>query len=89
MRPHGKCLVRALVVVELDPVADCAGRVSHTFETLSMDTLLFQRPDQALHHAVLLRTMGRDELLTKTVAFDQGRVFPRREDEAVTPSECR
>ena len=42
------------MVVELDPVADCAGGMSQAFETLAMNALLFQGPDQALHHAVLL-----------------------------------
>jgi hypothetical protein len=56
-----------------------------TFETLAMDALLFQGSDQPLHHAVLLRTMGRDELLAQAVTFDQG-VLPRSEDEAIVGS---
>lgn len=75
--------MRAFVVVELDPVADCSGRVREAFEALPVDALFLQRSDQALHHTVLLRRMGRDELLTQAIAFDQGRVLPRREDEAV------
>lgn len=63
--------MRAFVVVEPDPVADSTGRMSQAFEALAMDALLFQGPDHALHHAVLLGTMGRDELLAQSVTFDQ------------------
>lgn len=57
------------MVVEADPVADCTRGVLDAVEALAMNTLLFQRPDHTLDHSVLLRTMGRDELLPQTVAF--------------------
>ena len=53
------------VVVEADPVGDGAGRVLNAVEALAMDALLFERPDHALDHAVLLRAVRRDELLTQ------------------------
>ena len=71
--------MRSLVVVEADPVADGTRGVLDAVEALAMDALLFQGPDHTLDHAVLLRAVGRDELLPQAVAFDQGRVFPARE----------
>ena len=71
------------VVVELEPVADRTCRMSQAFETLAMDTLLFQRLDQALHLAVLLRTIRRKELPAQTLAFDQGRVLPSSKDKTI------
>ena len=63
-------------VVELYPVTDGTACMGQAFEALAMDALLFQRTDQAFHHAILLGTMWRDELLTKAVTFYQRRVFP-------------
>lgn len=73
----------AAMVVEADPVADGAGRMLDAVEALAVDALLFQRPDDAFDHAVLLRAVWRDELLLQAVAFDQGGVFPTGEDEAI------
>lgn len=52
--------MRAAMVVEADPVADGAGDMLDAVEALAMDALLFQGPDQAFDHAVLLRTVRRD-----------------------------
>ena len=60
---HPKCLVWALVVVERDPVADHAAGVLQGLKAVPTRALLFQGSDNALHHAVLLRTMRRDEFL--------------------------
>ena len=70
-------------VVEADPVADGACRVLDAVEALAMDALLFQRPDHAFDHAVLLRAMRRDELLLQAIASDQRGVAAAGEDEAV------
>ena len=53
------------------------------FEAATMDVLLFQRPDQALHHAVLLGTVRRDELLLETIAAHKLGVGTRREDQPI------
>ncbi len=66
------------MVVEADPVADRTRGVLDAVGALAMNTLLFERPDHTLDHSVLLRTMGRDELLPQAVAFHQGRVFSAR-----------
>lgn len=72
--------MRAAVVVEGDPVADGAGRVLDAVEALAMDALLFERPDHALDHAVLLRALRRDELLFQSIAADEGGVAPTGEE---------
>lgn len=53
------------------------------FEAVSMGTLFFKRSDDTLHHAILLGAMGRDELLTKTIAANQGCVATRGKHEPV------
>lgn len=75
--------MRASVVVDADPVTDGAGRVLDAVEALAMDALLFQCPDHALHHAILLRAMRRYELLLQAVASDQRGVAAAGEDQAV------
>ena len=70
----------AAVVLEADPVADGACRVLDAVETLALDALLFQCPDDAFDHAVLLRAVWRDELLLQAVAADQRGVAPRCEE---------
>lgn len=57
--------MRTPVVVELDPVADHPDRVLLALEAIAVCTLLLQRADDTLDHAVLLRAMRRDELLTR------------------------
>lgn len=61
----------AAVVVEADPVADGACRVLYAVEALAVDALFFQCPDHTLDHAVLLRAMRRDELLSYSPIFGQ------------------
>lgn len=75
--------MRAAGVVEADPVADGTISVLDAVEPVAVNTLFFDRADHALDHAVLLRAMGRDELLLEAIAADQGRVFVAGEDEPV------
>ena len=63
--------MRPLVVVEADPVADHSAGVLQRLEAMPMYALLFERTDHSLHQAVLLRRVGRDELLSKSVAAYQ------------------
>ncbi len=42
------------VVVEADPLSDDPRGVLLGFEAMTMNALLFQRPDDAFDHAVLL-----------------------------------
>ena len=64
--------MRPAVVIKTDPIADYSAGVLQCVKPLPMDALLFQGSDHPLHHAVLLRTMRRDELLFKPIASDQG-----------------
>lgn len=65
--------MRAAVVVETDPVADDAVGVLDALEAVAVNALLLERPDDALHHAVLLRAVRGDELLLQAIAADQRR----------------
>jgi len=71
------------VVVEADPFSDDARGVFLSIEAVTMHTLLFQSPDNALDHAVLLWAVRGDELLSKPITAHETRVGPRGEDEAV------
>ena len=75
--------MRAAVVVEGVPVTDDAHRMLGAFEAVAMYALLLQRADEALDHAVLLRAVGRDELLLQPVAADNGCDVVAGEDQAV------
>jgi hypothetical protein len=68
--------VRPPGVVEADPLSDDARGVLLGFEAMTMRASFFQRPDNTFDHAVLLRTVRRDELLTKTVAARHQSVSP-------------
>ena len=72
------------VVVEADPLCDYARGVLLGFKAMTIHTLLFQRSDDPFDHAVLLRTVRRDELLPKTITAHETRVGSRGEDQAVT-----
>lgn len=54
---HAQRLVRAPMVVELDPVADHTGGVLLPFGPVAVNALLLQDAVDAFHHAVLLRTV--------------------------------
>ena len=75
--------MRAAVVVVTDPVTDDAVCVLDAFEAVPVNALLLERPDNALDHAVLLRTMRGDGLLFQAIAADQGREVAVCEDQAI------
>lgn len=81
--------MRALVVVDIDPVANYPVGVLQALETVAMDALLFHRPDQSFsfNQPVLLRCVGRDELLLQSIAFDQCRIAPTGKDQAIVQAE--
>ena len=62
------------VVVEAEPLCDDTRGVLLGFEVVTMYTLLFQRPDDPFDHAVLLRAVRGDELLSKPIAAREARV---------------
>ena len=74
----------SLVVVEVYPVTNHAAGMLSAFEAITMHALLLHCPDQPVHHAILLRTVRRDELLVQAIAAKQLRIFPASEDQAVS-----
>ena len=75
------------VVVEPNPVSNHSAGVLQGLESVAMHTLVFERADDPLHHAVLLWAVGGDELLLQTVALDQRRVAAACEDQSVVHAE--
>ena len=59
------------MIVEVYPISNRSCCVLKAFEAMPMDALLFQRTNDAFDHAVLLRTVRRNELLFKTIASDE------------------
>lgn len=55
---YAQRLVRALVIVEVDPVADRTAGMGHALEPLPVHALLLQAPDHPLDHPVLLGQCG-------------------------------
>ena len=62
-------------IVEVDPISDCSCCVLVAFKAMPVNALLFECPDDAFDHSVLLRAMGRDELLFKAIASNKPRVI--------------
>ena len=80
---HTERLMRAPGVVEPDPVTDDPAGMLPGFEAMPVQALFFQRADHALHQAVLLRAVRRDELLLQAVAAYQLRITVTGENQAV------
>ena len=70
-------------VVEPDPVTDDPAGMLAGLEAMPVQALFFQRADHALHQAVLLRAVRRNELLLQAVAAYQSRVTATGENQAV------
>ena len=64
--------MRAPGVVEFDPVTDDPTGMLPGLA--AVEALFFQRPDHALHQAVLLRAVWRDKLLLQAVSAYQSRI---------------
>ncbi len=82
----------ATLVVKADPVADDTAGMLHTLKAVSMYTLLLERSDYPLDHAVLLGVMRRDVLLAQPVASDQRSKAAACEHQAVIAAQqkrCR
>jgi hypothetical protein len=75
--------------VEVDPLADSAASVPEAFERPEPDALLFQAPEKALDHAVLLRALARDEFLAERVVPVGMPKSSALEDEAVVAADDR
>ena len=73
----------ALLVVEPDPVTQYTAGVLQGFEPVPVGTLLLDRADDPLDHAVLLRAVWGDELLLQSVASDQAGIAAAGENQAI------
>ena len=71
------------MVIKAYPVANHATGMLQGFEAVAMCTLLFQRPDHPLDHAILLWAVRRDELLAQPVAAHQRGVVTGRKNEPI------
>lgn len=76
-------LVRALLIIEGDPVSDWSRGVLLALEAMPVHALLLERSNDAFHHSVLLWTVWRAELLLQAVAAYPARVVPPGEQQAV------
>ena len=77
---HLQRLVGPSMVVELNPISNRATGVLQRLEAMAVHALLLERADHALDHAVLLRAVRRDELLTWAIPPYQGRVVVAGKD---------
>jgi hypothetical protein len=75
--------MRPALVVKPNPVTDDSIGMLQGLKPLTMNTLLFQGSDHTLDHPVLLRAVGRDELLLQAIAPDQGCEATASEDQAI------
>lgn len=75
--------MRALLVVERNPVSDHAQGIHLALKAVPVDALLLERPDHPFHHPVLLWAVWGDELLLQAVAAHQSGVVTTGEHQAI------
>ena len=73
-------------IVEVDPVSDYSGCVLKAFEAMPVDAFLFECPDYAFDHSVLLRAVRGDELLFQAIASNKTGVIAARKNQAIVRS---
>lgn len=74
-------------VVEADPLSDDARSVLLGLEAMTVYAPLLPDPADALDHAVMLRAVRRNEVLTKAITAREARIGPRDECEVVVGSQ--
>jgi len=74
--------MRPSVVVPLDSVANGAPRLLERLKRVLPDTLFFQAPKKPFEYPVLLRRIGRDELLPQAIVAAGLSESPTLEDRA-------
>src|SRR5271157_921400 len=82
-------LVRALAVVPVDPAGDSGTRVGKVAEVVLPNAFLFEAAKEALDDPVLLRSIGRDELLAQAVVAAGGAKAPALEDQPIVAANHR
>lgn len=84
-----ECLVRSAFVVPLDPHADRSACVGDGAELVLPDALLLHAAEESLHDPILLRGVGRDELLPQSIVATGRAEAPALEDQAVVAAHDR
>lgn len=82
-----ECLVRSPVVVPVDPAPDGVLGMGEAAEVVLPDALLLEASEEAFDEPVLLRRVGRHELLLEAVVAAGGSESLALEDEAVVASD--
>jgi hypothetical protein len=75
--------MRASGLIEMDPNSHDAHCMLQGLETLMMQPLLLQGPDNAFNHVVLLGAVGRNELRSLPIVPYQLGVLPTSEDQPI------
>src|SRR5262245_14833712 len=81
--------MRTPFVVPADPPPHSAARLHEAREAVLPDAFFLQAPKEALHDPVLLRRVGRDELLAEAVVLASRPKPPALEDEPVVTAQDR
>jgi hypothetical protein len=81
--------MRALVVVPLDPVPNDLPRLLKRLERVLPDTLLFQTPKEPFDQPILLRRIGRNELLLQPIVSTGLPKLTTLEDQPIVAAENR
>ena|GEM_PF-3509215 len=81
--------MRSPFVVPADPVPDHSPGVIEILKQMLPDALLFQTPEEAFDHAVLLGSVGGDELLAEPIVPQRSPEAATLEDESVVTPENR
>ena len=76
-------LMRSFLVVPRDPVPNDPTRLLKGLECVLPDALFFQAPKESFDHPVLLRRVGRDELLLQAIVATGLSKPPTLEDQAI------
>src|SRR5271157_748790 len=82
-------LMRALAVVPIDPASDGGARLSEIAEVVLPDALLFEAAKEALDEPILLRRIGRDELLAQAIVAAGGAKAPALKDQPIVAAHHR
>jgi hypothetical protein len=81
--------MRPTNVIPIDPLSDRSLRLSEVVKAMLPDTLLLQTAEESLDDPVLLRRIGRDELLRQPIVPTSSPESPALEDQPVVASHDR
>lgn len=79
--------MRVVLVVPCDPISNDLPRLLKGLERVLPDALLFQSPEEPFDHPILLRGVGRNELLRQPIVATGLPEPPTLEDQPVVASQ--